>query len=247
MKLPIEGRWLALIALIAGGFVGALMLAVRFVRLPEPVKPTLPRITSGIGLAPTGVSVEGATLREQALLDPDPLFLPTGYNASQPKLPELIRREPGTAFQPVLPNYTYTPAIAEITFPDVVTVPAKPVDSLTYGHLQSPYEVLGRFGKEEIPLSPRLAMIEVVQMRTGRVVLSAPVIPQDTPPFFSSADWAPLELLAAVDRTGLIGLPGLSRGSGVESVDSFFRSYLAKQFYLGERLPPGFYTVRVGP
>ena len=253
MKLPLEGRWLWLAVAIAAVFAGALVLAVRFISLPTPpaatsaTNNTVERRVRGIGLAPMDGRAGSELQREQALLDPDPLFLPTEFNASQPRLPEIIRREPGASFQPVAAKYAFSYAEAPIAFPEVVTVPPRPVDSLTYGHEQNPYEVLGRFAREESPLPARLAIIEVVQASTGRVVLSTPLTTADAPPQVVTADWPPLELLAAVDVTGLIGTPVLTRKSGIEAVDKFFRSYLAKQFHLGERLPPGLYMLRVGP
>src|SRR5688572_7042304 len=106
MKLLLEGRWLWLAVVIAAVFAGALMLAVRFVSLPTPTpapatKNTPERRARGIGLAPMDGLAGSELQREQALLDPDPLFLPTEFNASQPRLPEFIRREPGASFQPV--------------------------------------------------------------------------------------------------------------------------------------------------
>ncbi|ATC63403.1 hypothetical protein CMV30_05240 [Nibricoccus aquaticus] len=250
MKIPIEGRWLGLAALIAIVCVAVLVLAVRFVSLPTPAansKPVTPR-TGGIGIASPSGTVASALLHEQSLLDPDPLFLPTQFNASQLRLPALIRREPGASFQPVSSKYTYTLAEAQISFPEPVASPAQPVDVLAYDRVKNPYEVLGRYESDALPLPERLAVVEIVQIKSGRVVFTAPLKMLDAPAQLASADWRPLELLAAVDATGLIGLPVLSRGSGVEAIDTFFlRSYLAKEFRLGERLPPGFYALRVGP
>jgi hypothetical protein len=248
MKLPLEGRWLGLAAVIAAGFVGALLVAVRFIRLPAPESDpnsATPR-TGGLGIASVTSNHPTALLREQSLLDPDPLFLPTEFNASQPKLPALIRREPGATFQQVASKYTFFVAQAQIVFPEPVALP-EAVDALNYGEIHNPYESLGRFNRDEQVLPERQAFIEVVSSKTGRIVFSAPVSAPGAPAQLATADWRPLELLAAVDATGLIGSPVLSRGSGIELIDSFFRSYLAKQFHLGERLPPGFYALRVGP
>jgi hypothetical protein len=246
MKMLWEGRWIALVLVLAGIFTAGLLLAVKFVSLPTPppAKILAPR-SGGIGIAATDGATGSALLKEQALLDPDPLFLPTEFNASELRLPELVRGEPGATFQAVSAKYAYSLAAASITFPEPVAIPAQSVDSLTYGRTQNMYEVLGRFDREETALPARFAVIEVVQTQTGRVVLSAPLI--EGPALLASSDWRPLELLASVDATGLIGLPVLARGSGVEAIDTFFRSYLAKQFHLGERLPPGFYAVRIGP
>jgi hypothetical protein len=246
MKLPLEGRWLGLIAAVAVVFTGGLMLAVRFIQLPKREVRQAP-VTTGIGIARLDGKAARAILKEQDLLDPDPLFLPTSLNASQPELPALIRGEPGTAFPLVSPKYAYTSATAEILFPEVITIPERPVEALTYGRTESSYALMGRFARVEEPLAARRAVVEIVRAKTGEVVLTQALNPPESPAVLVTADWRPLEMLAAVDVTGIIGVPVLSQTSGIEAVDSFFRSYLAKQFHLGERLPPGLYLVRVGP
>ena len=60
-------------------------------------------------------------------------------------------------------------------------------------------------------------------------------------------DWQPAEFLIAVTPAGLLGRPVETVSSDVEDVDVFFRDYLARTLRLGERLPPGFYRVVVGP
>jgi hypothetical protein len=248
MKLPLEGRWLALAAAVFLAFVGILVVAVRFVTLPSPQTQKLSeQKAGGIGLAPAASSANSALLRERSLFDPDPLFLPTQFNASQLRLPADIRREPGANFVPISAKYAFAERAAPIAFPEAIAVPAQPAESLSYVRDQNLYDVLGRFNREEAPLPGRLAFIEVVEARTGKMVFSTAVNLASAPTQLTSADWRPLELLAAVDSTGTIGLPVVARGSGVEDVDKFFRSYLAKQFHLGERLPPGFYSLRVGP
>jgi hypothetical protein len=56
-----------------------------------------------------------------------------------------------------------------------------------------------------------------------------------------------VEFSVAVATTGLVGLPTVEEGSGVEVVDTKFGSLLASQLNLGERLPPGLYRVQVSP
>jgi hypothetical protein len=247
MKLPLEGRWLALIALVALVFVGGLMIAVRFVRLPEVEKLAVGPAETGLGIAVLDAEEDSARLEEQALFAPDPLFLPTPYNASELAVPELRRREPGAAFAPGSAKLTYSVDAATIPFPEVFPMPARAVDSLIFGKRDGLYPVLGRFATEEPALPARMAFIEVIQSKTGRTVYSAALTIDDAPEAIRSANWRPLELLTTVDASGMIGLPVVASGSGVASIDSFFRSYLAKAFHLGERLPPGFYILHVGP
>jgi hypothetical protein len=248
MKLPLEGRWLALIVLVSACFFAALVFLVRFIQLPAAApSPTTPART-GIGIARVDPERNGALAgADAALLDPDPLFLPTPYNASQPRLPALIRREPGAASQPIAAKYVFSEQQATLTFPESVPIPALPVESLTYGKLHNAYDVVGRFAREEKPLPPRLAVVEVLKAGTGQEAVSAEVAPEVVPQAVLTADWEPFELLAAVDVTGIVGLPAVTRSSGIEVVDSFFKSYLAREFHLGERVPPGFYRLRVGP
>ncbi len=249
MKLPLEGRWLGLVALIAILFAGALVLAVSYVSLPElaPVEKSPSQRIGGIGIASVGGSTSGGSADDSALLDPDPLFLPTEFNASQLRLPAVVRREPGTSLQAASAKFEYAEAGAPIRFPDPVAVPAGPVEALAYDRALNPYEVFGRLKHAYGPVSERVAIVEVVQVTTGRTILSVPLTIASAPSQVLASDWMPLELIAAADATGLIGQPVLSRGSGVEAVDAFFKIYLTRRFHLGERLPPGFYSLRVGP
>jgi hypothetical protein len=249
MRLPLENRWLGLIALLALGFGGAVVLAFRFVRVGEPPpKPATSVTPTGIGIARIDQTSRDPRLREQSLLDPDPLFLPTPLNASQLELPR-YERQPGTTQQTIDAKYLYGEDVAAFTLPDPIAAPTQPGETLAYGLAQNPYAGLGRFARAETPLPPRAARLEVVQTKTGRVVLSVSLALSETnpPAALANSEWSPLELLAAIDSTGMIGQPTLARGSGVETIDTFFRSFLAQSFHLGEQLPTGLYTLRIGP
>lgn len=246
MKAPIEGRWLALMTVLAGAFAVLLVVAVRFVRLPGlPEQPTRPG--TGIGIIRLDPTAEGDGVSDQALLDPDPLFLPTRYNASQLELPGLMRREPGAAFQAIDAKFAYSNAAAGIPFPDTMTLPEQPVEVIRYGRERDPFDGLGRYRRTEMPLTARVAVLEVVETASGRVVLTAPLSPATVPRAVTAGGWEPMELMATIDVTGLVGVPKMWRNSGVDAVDVFFRNYLAGAFHLGERLPPGVYILRVGP
>lgn len=246
MKIHVEGRWVALTLLVMVGFVGVVAVAVRFVRLPAPpVGPVAPERKS-IGIRNLGGGEAGTRVSDQMLLDPVPLFVPTQWNSSQPEVPELTRRELGAAFAPFAASYNYSEARAGISFPEL-PIPTDAVTALTYGRTANVFEAWGRLDREERPLPARVALLEVIHAKTGRVVLSAPLTPPSVPDAFRNADWRPVELVATVDATGLIGTPMLTQGSGIDAVDVFLRGYLSKSFHLGERLPAGFYTLRMGP
>lgn len=246
MKIRIEGRWVAVTLLVIVGFAGIAALAVRFVRLPaSPAKPAVNE-RKAIGIGPLGGGEGGAVLNDQMLLDPVPLFVPTQWNSSQPEIPELTRREPGAAFQPFSASYNYSEAKSGIGFTEI-PVPSSPVAALAYGRPANPFAVWGRLARDEQPLPARSALLEVIHAQSGRVVLSTPLTPANPPDILKTSDWQPLELIATVDAAGMVGAPQLTQGSGIDAVDNFLRGYLSKQFHLGERLPSGFYTLRVGP
>jgi hypothetical protein len=88
--------------------------------------------------------------------------------------------------------------------------------------------------------------MEVLQAKTGRIVLAAPLNAQPTDRF-PVVDWKPLEMVVAVEAAGMVGEPTVTSGSESEEVDNYFRALIVKQFRVGARLPPGFYTLRIGP
>jgi len=59
--------------------------------------------------------------------------------------------------------------------------------------------------------------------------------------------WEPLELFAAVDAAGLAAPLVVVSTSTVDEIDAHFRRILAQDFRVGERLPPGFFRLIVGP
>ncbi len=180
------------------------------------------------------------------LFDLEPLFLPTRYNTSTLPLPSRSGQEPHSMAAEFPPNLTISESSGGVAFPEVLTVPAKPVDVLSYGQSPNPWPEVGRADIPVASLTPRIAYIEVTVARTGQSVfkLEVPKTPEMTVP---SLDWAPLEFLIAVDSVGLVGAPVITGSTTPEEVETFFRTVVARTFHFGARLPPGFYTVRVGP
>ena len=86
--------------------------------------------------------------------------------------------------------------------------------------------------------------MEAVEVGDNRVVLTLP-LPEtgDTP----KGDWQPLELLGVVSRFGQVGGLMVTTSSGSDAVDDYFSTRLTRIVRVGERLPSGFYTFRIGP
>jgi hypothetical protein len=181
-----------------------------------------------------------------ALFDKGMLFLPTEFNSSAPALPASFRREPGHALEAIPPQLVFPQYEMKVVLPEPIQTPTDAVQVARVGDGPNPFFAMGRINFSYTPLRSRLALLEVLQARTGRTVLSAPLnpMPQEK---FPAVDWQPLEMVVAVEPAGLVGEPTVTSGSGFEEVDRYFRDLLLRQFRLGARLPPGFYTLRIGP
>jgi hypothetical protein len=190
-------------------------------------------------------------LKEEAQLrDLRPLFLPTDRNAALPE----PRLEPGRTF---LENETlrlmFTDAEAQLSkdLPPVVRLNAKPVDEATPVDALSPVEAgfaLEGFGRREAATSKfeqRGGYVEVAALKDGRQLFEWELPIAARPP--SDKAWSPVEFIAVVDPAGLVSPLAVTTGSRVEEVDAHFRSYLAQNFRIGERLSPGFYRITVAP
>ncbi|MDR0902770.1 MAG: hypothetical protein LBM92_08380 [Opitutaceae bacterium] len=200
-----------------------------------------------------GGRARGTALEEQAVLfDPTPLFLPTARNASQADIGLAARREPGEVFRPFPPRLVYSDSVFAAAFPDPMAAPAGPVAALGIGHTANPYVPLGRFERELPPLAGRLAFVEVLKAASGEKVLAMPFVAGTAAGAadlggLRAENWRPLELLASLDRAGFTGAPVITRGSGSEQVDRLVRDTLLRELHRAQRLPPGFYILRIGP
>jgi len=243
-----QGNSLGIAIVIAVVLVALVVLAATRVRLPHSEDANLPK--------PTPASVEitradpnggsAALFAQVELYDPKSLFLPTPVNNSDPALPATLRRDPSNAFKTISPQLTFAEYEMSIVLPEPITVPKDPVEALHVGETANPFFTFGRINYPYTPLPKRLAFVEVLQAKSGRMVLAAPLNsgPDNRLP---SVDWQPLEMVVSVENSGLIGTPTVTTGSGFEEVDDYFRAFIVKQFRLGARLPPGFYMLRIGP
>ncbi len=245
----IEGRirWLASTA-VAIGAVGSLMLLFRlpeWTPLPKPMAKHLPSVQMA---RPTEADV---VLKDEALIrDLRPLFLPTEFNATLPE----PRREPGRSIlddEKLRSDFSDSELGLSRDLPPVATLngksahKARGTDLLAAGEVGVGLVGFGRGNRAVEPLEPRGGFVEVVAVSSGRTVL-AESLPVAFGPVGGKA-WEPMELFAAVDTAGLASPLVVTEGSRVEEIDAHFRKVLAQTFRIGERLPPGFYRIVVGP
>jgi hypothetical protein len=205
------------------------------IRVPEPPAAAPAPKPAAVRLVDPGV------IMTTMLLDPTPLFLPTEFNSSRI---DYVPREPGGAFAGFPFKKTFSDSELELHLPPATAVPATPADALAGDPPGAPFIGFGRADPVVEPLSPRGAYVSVVDAGTGRSVLEMTLA--DAPPP-AAAPWQPMEFIAAVDPSGLVGPLVPTSRSGADDVDTYFGHYLADTLRVGQRLAPGFYRITVGP
>ena len=247
-------RW----AVAAGAALLIMAGVLVLFRGPEPVT-TLAMGARGVPAPRTQAKVQLATsatrdsvlAEELSLRDMRPLFLPTeGLNATLPE----PRREPGKTF---LDNETLKWNFGEADLdiaaglPPVATIGGKPA------HVASPADVVagesaapalqgfGRGAPAIEPVASRGGIVEVVAVATGHRVWAEALPAEARPP--GNKAWQPVEFVASVDPAGLTAPLAVTTSSQVEEVDVHYRNFLAQRYRIGDRLPPGFYRITVGP
>jgi hypothetical protein len=222
--------WASIVGVI--GFVWFAFL----VRVPAPV-----RLPDGASpRSPVGI-VEPAGTPGTMLFDLTPLFLPTEFNSSRkPYVPS----EPGSAFTGFPWRRNFADSGLDLGLPAAEAIPGNAAEALVGDPPGAPFIGFGRSDLRVEPLPPRGAYVEIVDAGSGVRVLGQPVADAHPP---SEAPWKPMEFIAAVDSSGLVGPVVPTVGSGVGEVDDYFGRYLAETLRVGERLAPGFYLISVGP
>jgi hypothetical protein len=206
--------------------------------LPAAAQPVKPSVV----LAKAG-GVDQALAEEAVLHDQRPLFLPTERNAS---LRPLRRPEAGrTVLDQDASHLVFGAAELTLNLPKPEEVSEKPAEVMLTGAPPTPLHGMGRGQPEQIEIRPHGGFVEVLSAATNRRVLGQELGLDAKPP--TERAWKPVEFLARVDAAGLVGPLVIRTRSDVEEVDKFFRNYLGETFRIGERLPPGFYRIVVGP
>ena len=226
--------------LAAGGALLVLAAVLLLFRAPD---------TRRVGTIKT-VSAPVATVRlikftanDAALTDPTPLFLPTEWNAGQNALPGDTKREPGGSFRGYPSKLAFAETELNLDFPAVVALPLRPADALAADRTGQSFLGVGQTDKNGTQLAVRKAFIEIVRASDGQRLFGQPVTDANLP----EGAWQPMEFLVAVDAMGMVGPPILTESSRAITVDGYFQNYLVKTLHAGQRLPPGFYRVCVGP
>lgn len=247
MSRPEKLVWAVCASLALGVLAGLLWL----LRAP-------PTARAPVGMPSSPLSVELArpdggdgVLQDEAILrDPRPLFLPTRLNASLTE----PRREAGKAlFEPDrvadAPRETDAAIVREL--PPVAVLngrsasTAAATDALAAIQGEVGVTGIGRGARGIEPLALRGGFLEAVSTASGSTVL-AETLALSLAPAAGKA-WEPLELLAVVDAGGLAVPLVVLTSSTVDEVDLHFRRILSDVFRIGERLPPGFFRLVVGP
>lgn len=195
-----------------------------------------------VQLAGSGTAQGSLILQEKAeLMDPTPLFFPTEWNYGQRPLSEGRLRQPGELFGSFEPKWTGLDQNLVAYSTEAIAVPETPSDVLVQGN-EAPFAGMGQVGIQKSTLPVRAGYLEIRKLGNKEFIVEQSLTGIQPP----RSDFAPIEFLAIVGPSGLIGELVLLSGSGRDEVDTFFRNYLAKSYHLGERLSPGRYRVLVG-
>lgn len=177
-----------------------------------------------------------------AALDPTPLFMPRPERGGKAGL----RTEAlglGAEFPPLF-EARASPDLRSV--PGAPAASADPIAGLVLTERSDVPLAMGRADGAVARLPARLAGIEIVEARTGRVVLRRELPPTDESEAPKSG-WQPLELRGMVGPAGLDGGLTINRSSGSAETDQYFRRRLMNSERVGEQLEPGAYIYRVGP
>jgi len=198
-----------------------------------------------LGFTRLDPSSQAAVMAEQlAAYDPTPLFLPTDMNSGQKALGSEEKTNAGGPFANLSPQLVFNKEKADVVFPPIVDVPGDPVQGLALTDRREIPMAMGRTDGVGDKLPDRAGYMEVSRAGDGHVVLSMPLPETADRP---QGDWQPMQLLGAASRFGLVGGLVVTVSSGSDAVDDYFSARLTRAVRVGERLPSGFYTFRIGP
>ncbi len=227
----------ATVLLATVAHAGALLLFDVAPPPPPPPTPPAPFMHMARREGPSDV------LRDQALLlDSAPLFLPTPWSTA-PAVQESVETLPDPNLFEAFPDEV-TLAVENMRPNGPVAGPTQRIDILQYGALD-PVTGLGQGQDDVRPLPARSASFEIRRMESGSLVASGDI---NGAAALTQAPllWQPAQFLVRVTPEGVMGLPLMAQGSGSDAIDDVLRGLVAASPRL-DSLPPGYYSVTVGP
>lgn len=228
---------------------GALLAVVGLVALVRP--PALPsaddpETAKSVEVLPVQDARGGPGLAEgMGLRNPVPLYLPTHMSAGQSEALSADRRlEPVAAFRNYPANLNFPETGLRVDFPAAVPVPSNVMEAIDADRGRHAFQYFGRRDLEVVRPVSRLGFVEVARADDGVTVLVAELPAVSGAP---EADWGPVDMVVAVNASGLVGLPVVTQSSGSARLDGWLPGYLAQSFRIGQRLSPGIYRISLGP
>lgn len=238
--LPRRPYWLWLFAAGAVVFHGICFYWMR----PFEVVTSEPEAAASLAVYLDPASSQSATLAEQSsLLDFEPMFLPTIWNAEPQRVSVFDRNKRTEPFK------LYEAEISRA----FATVPAGVAPTLLPQTPQEAVEldsgaIFGTFGRtaaEAVALAGRQGQVQIEALSSLQPQTFVDVAPQ-TIEGLDGMSMGIGTFLIEVDATGSVTLPLLRRSTGQESADRLWSGYLHGNA-AGWNLKPGTYLLTVGP
>lgn len=188
-------------------------------------------------------SEQSAALAEQSsLLDFEPLFLPTGWNAEPGRISVFNRGKRAEPF--VSYGAELSPAMELLPEPFVPVLPQTPQEVLDLDSIAI-FSTFGRNAAEPVRLSERQARVQIRGLSPHREERFVD-IPANAIAGLEAGGLGVGVFLIEVDVTGSATLPLLRRSTGQDQRDHLWADYLYKQV-TDWGLNPGTYELAVGP
>jgi len=184
----------------------------------------------------------GDMTREQAmLLDSAPLFLPTRWSTA------LIGDVDKAVYKADF--FDSFPQEISLSSENIRTFPLRGAGAEQSDDQLGPERVTPSLGASaeivaRMKLPSRGAFFEVSRVSDGQTVLSG-TFPSPLPGAVDGL-WQPVDMWVRIVQAGVLGQPLLAGSSGVEDLDAALRGLVARSEAVA-LLPPGYYSICVGP
>jgi len=242
-----------LLALLIG--VGAYLGALTLFRWPAEVAPPSREPAPFVHYAQAGNTAQAAVMREQEMFsDPQLLYMLTPHNFAQ-----RAANAPAPRPQPVLQPFALQPSADDVglnmsSLSSRAAQVAAPTEALK-PEQWDPLHTMGQMPNSRSPLPPRGARLRIDRQQAGAGTANSTLEitwPTSMAPNAGSAFWQPVNFMLHFNASGLVGDPqqdgslSITHADDNPKVDEDLRKKLGGYFRL-HPLPPGYYTVEIGP